>query len=85
MAIKDDKEQSEEESGSSYYDSESDEGSDFLASDAGDSEISDNIAARSYRTYKTNKTFKTNMTGKSRKSRKGKNKKWNWNESCNLI
>ena len=59
-----------EESGSSYYDSESDEGSDFLASDAGDSEISDNMAARSYRTYKTHKTFKTNMTGKSRKSRK---------------
>jgi hypothetical protein len=75
MIIRNDNEESAEESGSSYYDSESDEGSDFLASDAGDSEISDNIAARSYRTYKTNKTFKTNMTGKTGKSRKSRKAK----------
>ena len=77
MIIRNDNEEGAEESGSSYYDSESDEGSDFLASDAGDSEISDNIAARSYRTYKTNKTFKTNMTGKTGKSRKAKKGKRN--------
>lgn len=55
-----------------------------MASNAGDSEISDNIAAMSHKTYKTNKTFKTNMTGKTKKSKrskrsKSKNKDWSNN------
>ena len=65
----------ESSSGEYTYDSESDD-SVYMASDAGDSEISDNIAAMSHKTYKTNKTFKTNMTGKkSKRSKRSKTKK----------
>ena len=57
----------EAEESSEYYDQESN--SSYLASDARNSEISDDIAAKSYRTYKTAKTAKTNKTTKSRKKK----------------
>jgi len=47
-----------------YYDQESN--SSYLASDAHNSEISDDIAAKSYKTYKTAKTAKTNKSKKKR-------------------
>jgi len=48
------------ESSSGGKDSEP-QGSEYLASDHGESVISDDIAAKSYRTYKTGKSFKNKL------------------------